>query len=184
MFIMWLQAMTLSYVTMSLSFIIYDIAIKLWYLKPCLAYFLLTNSANIKCCPFQVKINCSKFIIRLSQWCHITFLVYLFATSRNLLFGVFLPGKIITVLQKKTLQISGKCQRKVGTFFSKGSGMFWQNFLKVAVKKLNLKKPCDTHELLQKWFLRFLSPIYLSTYLHKPVCVLYSTHILYLYSYL
>ena len=53
-------------------------------------------------------------------------LVSLFVTSRNLLFGVFMPGKIVT------------------------------SFL----------------------------PIYLSTYLQNPVSVLYSTHILHLYSYL
>ena len=29
-----------------------------------------------------------------------TFLIYLFVTSRNLLFGVFLPRKIITILRK------------------------------------------------------------------------------------
>ena len=29
----------------------------------------------------------------------------------------------------------------------------------------------------------FFLPIYLFTYLRKPVCVFYSTHILYLYSY-
>ena len=29
-----------------------------------------------------------------------TFLIYLFVTSRNLLFGVLLPRKIITILQK------------------------------------------------------------------------------------
>ena len=62
---------------------------------------LLANSANTKCCPFQVNINHSKFIIdRLQQRFHVTFLIYLFVASRNLLFGVFLPRKIITILRK------------------------------------------------------------------------------------
>ena len=62
---------------------------------------ILANSANTKCRPFQVKINCSIFIIDgLQQRCHMTFLVSLFVTSRNLLFGVFLPRKIITISQK------------------------------------------------------------------------------------
>ena len=46
---------------------------------------LLANGVNTKCCPFQVKINCSKLIIdRLQQRCDVTFLIYLFVTSRNL----------------------------------------------------------------------------------------------------
>ena len=62
---------------------------------------ILANSANTKYRPFQVKINCSIFIIDgLQERCHITFLVSLFVTSRNLLSGVFLPNKIITILQK------------------------------------------------------------------------------------
>ena len=57
---------------------------------------LLANSANTKCRPSQVKVNCSKFIIdRLQQRCHVTLLIYLFVTLRNLLFGVFLPIEII-----------------------------------------------------------------------------------------
>ena len=48
------------------------------------------NSANAKGHSFQVKTNCPKFITDgLQQWCHITFSVFLFATLRNLLFGVF-----------------------------------------------------------------------------------------------
>ena len=62
---------------------------------------LLENSANIKCHPVQVKINCSKSLIDgLQQRHHMNFLVSLFVTSRNLLFGVFLPKKIITISQK------------------------------------------------------------------------------------
>ena len=66
-----------------------------------LNYTTLANSGNTKCRPFQANINHSKSIIdRLQQRFHVTFLIYLFGTSRNLLFGVFLPRKIITILRK------------------------------------------------------------------------------------
>ena len=69
-------------------------------------YLILANSANTKCRSFQVKINCSKFIIdEPQQWCHMTFLVSLFVTSRILLFGVFLPRKIITISQKIAVNV-------------------------------------------------------------------------------
>ena len=62
---------------------------------------ILANSANTKFHPFQIKIKCSNFIIdRLLQRCHVTVLIYLFVTSRNLLLGVFLPRKIISILRK------------------------------------------------------------------------------------
>ena len=66
---------------------------------------ILANSANINCLPFQVKINCSKFIIvdGLQKRCHMNLLVSLFVTSRNLLFDVFLPRKIIKILRKITI---------------------------------------------------------------------------------
>ena len=48
------------------------------------------DSANATCRSFQVKTNCPKFITDgLQQRCHMTFSVFLFVTSRNLLFGVF-----------------------------------------------------------------------------------------------
>ena len=63
--------------------------------------YVLANSGNTKCCPFQVKMNCSIFVIDgIQQRCHMTFLVSLSVTARNLLFGVFLPRKIITISQK------------------------------------------------------------------------------------
>ena len=63
--------------------------------------FILANSANNKCRPFQVKINFSKFIIDgLQQRCLVTFFVSLSVTSKNLMTGVFLPTKIITILRK------------------------------------------------------------------------------------
>ena len=66
-----------------------------------LCTFNLRPVSTGKC---QVKINCSKFIIdTLQQQCHVTFLIYLFVTSRNLLFGVFLTRAIITIVRKTTL---------------------------------------------------------------------------------
>ena len=98
---------------------------------------LLANSANTKCRPFQVNIICSKFVIdRLQQQCHVTFSIYLFVTSRNFLFGVFLPRKIITVSRK--IAVNFREVSLKGVSLSKRSGMFWQNLLKVPVKKLNL----------------------------------------------
>ena len=53
---------------------------------------------------FQVKINCFKFIInKLQQRCHKILLDSLFLTSKNLLLGVFLSRKIITILRKMTI---------------------------------------------------------------------------------
>ena len=47
-------------------------------------YTLLANSANTKYRPFHAKINCSKFRIdKLQQLRHVTFLIFLFLTSRN-----------------------------------------------------------------------------------------------------
>ena len=114
------------------------------------------------------------------------FLASLFVTSTNLQFAVFMPRKIIAIIQKK-LSISSKRHWKV--FLSQQ--VFWNisaRSFKSTCEKVNLQKTFMSHELLHKWFLRFpggiFSPTYLSTYLRKPVCVLYSTHILYLYSYL
>ena len=62
-----------------------------------------------------------------------TLLVSLFVILRNLLFGVFLPSKIV----------NHKFQASVAeryTFLSKSSGIFRQNPLKAPVKKLNIKK--------------------------------------------
>ena len=57
--------------------------------------------------PFHVKINCSKFMTsKLQRWCHMTLLVSSFVTSRNLLFGVFLPRKVITIFRKITINFS------------------------------------------------------------------------------
>ena len=92
---------------------------------------ILANSANTKCRPFQVKINCSKFIIdRLQSWCYLTFLFSLFVTSRNLLFDVFLPWE---KSRKYQASVSERC-----TFLSERSGMFRQNLLQVPLKNLNL----------------------------------------------
>ena len=71
---------------------------------PILLYKLLANGASSNYRPFQVKINCSKFIIDgFQQQCHLTLLGSLFVTSKSLLFGVFLPRKSITILRRITL---------------------------------------------------------------------------------
>ena len=78
-----------------------------------------------------------------------TLLVSLFATSRNLLFGVFLPRTIIIILQK----ISGKCHC---TSLSKNSEIFRKNPFKSTCHKVkSLKELCYTDNILHKWLLRF-----------------------------
>ena len=75
--------------------------IKVLRIDMCRSIILLANSANTECRPFRVKIYFSIFIIDgLQQRCRMIFLVSLFVTSRNLLFGVFLARKIITISQK------------------------------------------------------------------------------------
>ena len=92
---------------------------------------ILANSANTKYRPFQVKINCSKFIIdKMQSRCDLTFLFSLFVASRNLLFGVFLPRENSRKYQSS---VTERC-----TSLSKCSGMFRQNLLKVPSKNLNL----------------------------------------------
>ena len=76
-----------------------------------------------------------------------TLLVSLFARSRNLLFDVFLPRKIIVTL-----------------------GIITINPLKVPVKKLSLKKNFTTHELLRKWLLTHLAPILQNGQTHSNNC--------------
>ena len=58
---------------------------------------ILANSANTKCHPFHVKINCSKLRIdRLQQLCHVIVLIYLFVSSRNYYCLVyFCQGKLL-----------------------------------------------------------------------------------------
>ena len=67
-----------------------------------------------------------------------TLLVSLFATSRNLLFGVFLPRKIITTSQKIAVNFRQLSLKGALISVSERSGMFRQNISKVPVKKLNL----------------------------------------------
>ena len=96
----------------------------------------LANSSNAKCRPFQVNINCPKFITDgLQQRCHVTFSVSLFVTSRNLLFGVFMENYYNLTKNSRKFQtsVTERC-----SFLSKRSGMFRQNFLKVPGKKINL----------------------------------------------
>ena len=80
--------------------------IKVLRMDMCRSIILLANSANTECRPFQVKIYFSIFIIDgLQQRCRMIFLVSLFVTSRNLLFGVFLPRKIIQSHKKKPVNL-------------------------------------------------------------------------------
>ena len=96
----------------------------------------LGNSANAECRPFQVKINCPKFIIDgLQQRCHMTFSISLFVTSRNLLFGVFKENYYNHTKNSRNFQTS---VTEMCTFLSKRSGMFRQNVLKEPGKKINL----------------------------------------------
>ena len=74
----------------------------------------------------------------LQQRCHVTFLIYLFVTSRNLLLGVFMPRKIITILRKIAAIFRQASRKGVLLLVLAPSGMFRQNLLKVPVKKLNL----------------------------------------------
>ena len=83
---------------------IFEINFSINLLDQLLNLDILANSVNSNCHPFQVKINCSKFIVDgLQQRCHMSLLISLFVTSRNLLFGVLLPRKIITILRKITM---------------------------------------------------------------------------------
>ena len=63
------------------------------------------------------------------------------------------------------------------TSVSKSSGVFWQNSSKPPVKKLNLEKNFTAHELVHKWFLRFL----VSFFSHIYRSITYDRHILYSY---
>ena len=63
------------------------------------------------------------------------FLVTLFVTSRNVLFGVFLPRKIITILQKIGVNFRQVALKERCTSLNKRSGMFWQNLLKIPQEK-------------------------------------------------
>ena len=67
-----------------------------------------------------------------------TFLVSWFVTLRNLLFGVFLPRKIITTSQKMAINFRQLSLKGALISVSDRSRMFRQNLLKVPVKKLNL----------------------------------------------
>ena len=66
------------------------------------------------------------------------FLVTLFVTSRNVLFGVFLPRKIITISQKIGVNFRQVALKERCTSLNKRSGMFWQNLLKIPLENLNL----------------------------------------------
>ena len=92
-------------------------------------------SANANCCPFQVNIDCSKFIIDgLQQRCYMTLLVSLFVTMRNLLFGEFLPKKHYYSLTENNHKFQASVTKRC-TCLSKNSEIIRQNCLKVPMKK-------------------------------------------------
>ena len=92
---------------------------------------ILGNSTTTKCRLFEVKINCSKFIIdRLQSRCYLTFSFSLFLTSGNLLFDVFLPRE---KSRKYQASVTERC-----TSLSKRSEMFRQNLFQVPLTNLNL----------------------------------------------
>ena len=116
---------------------------------------ILANSANTKCHSFLLKIDCSIFIIdRLQQWYHMTFLVSLFVTSRNLLFGVFLPRKIITISQKITVNFRQVLLTDV-LLSESILELFFKIFSKYLWKSWILCKTFTTDEHFHKWFLKF-----------------------------
>ena len=118
---------------------------------------LLPDSANTNYRHFQVKINCSKFIIDgIQQRCHMSLLVSLFLTSRNLFFWCVSAKKKYYSLVKNNHKFPASVMERC-TSLSKSSGIFQQNPLKVPVN------------------------IFL-TYLQKRVCIKYYKHILYSYS--
>ena len=82
-----------------------------------------------------------------------TFLVSLFVKSKLIVWRISAKENYFN-LTKNSRKFQSSVNRRYSSL-SKRSGMFRQNLLKVAVKKLNLKNLFTTHELLQNWFLRF-----------------------------
>ena len=112
------------------------------------------------------------------------FSVSLWVTWRTYSLVYFCQRKLLRkIVVKFQSSVTERC-----TSLSTRSGMLRQNLFKVPEKKLNLQKSFATHELLHKSFLRFsVRFFYLFTYppIHKKhVYVLYSTRVLYSYSYL
>ena len=133
-------------------------------------------SANANCCPFQVNIDCSKFIIDgLQQRCYMTLLVSLFVTMRNLLFGEFLPKKHYYSLTENNHKFQASVTKRC-TCLSKNSEIIRQNCLKVPMKKwIFLKK---IHYTWTFWQVVFeVSCKIFFTCLQKPVCVIYGRYI-------
>ena len=97
-----------------------------------MSYIILANSVNTNCRPFQVKINCSKLIIdRLQQRCDVTFLIYLFVTSRNLFVWCISAKENYYNITKNSRKFQASATETC-------TSQFPQNLLKVPVKKLNL----------------------------------------------
>ena len=115
---------------------------------------ILANSANTNCRPFQRKINCSKFIMMDFNNDAIWLLVSLFLTSINLLLVVFLQWKILTILQKVTINFRQVSLKGVLLLVR-----VLEHLDKILQKYLWInqifKKNFTTHELPHKRFLSF-----------------------------
>ena len=98
-------------------------------------YILLANSANTKCRPFQVKIDCSKFIkdcpFQVKTDC------CKFIKDR-------LQSRTDFFIHGETYCLVYFCQGKIAV-----------NIRQVSLNRLNLQKAFPANELLHKWFLRF-----------------------------
>ena len=76
-----------------------------------------------------------------------TFLVSLFVKSKLIVWRISAKENYFN-LTKNSRKFQSSVNRRYSSL-SKRSGMFRQNLLKVAVKKLNLKNLFTAHELLQ-----------------------------------
>ena len=107
---------------------------------------------------------------------HMTLLASLFATSRNLVFGVFLPIKHITILQKVTInfrQVSLKGVLLSVRVLSRNISV--KSFNSTCKKVKSLKKFSYIWTSSQVAFEVSIN-IFL-TYSQKPVCFIYGRHI-------
>ena len=79
------------------------------------------------------RVNCSKVIIdRLQQRCHVTFLIHLFVTSRNLFVWCISDKENYCNLTKNSRRFQASVTETCTSL------IFGKNLLKVPVKKLNL----------------------------------------------
>ena len=110
------------------------------------------------------------FIVdRLQSRCYLTFLISLFVTSRNLLFGVFLP---VEKSRKYQASVTERCAS-----LSKRSGMFRQNLLQVPLR--------TSSQMIFKISRRIFFHLFTYPPIYRTLLVPYIAHIIvYSYSYL